>query len=224
MSAGAPPTVTRPSTIADCAASRLGISPRRTSSTSRRRRVGGQAFLAAEAFFATVFLAAVVFRAAVFLTPVVFLAAVFLAAVVFRAVVFFAEVVFLAAVFLAAAFLAGARRLAAFLEPGTVIPKRAAADARSSRLTRLSWATRSSISRRTMAMMASVFWRLCSRSSSTPRRRLLAADLALADELLDDVLGALAGELGERDTSIEVPAQQVIIRHPRSLGAGRGTR
>ena len=38
-SAGAPPTVTRPAAMSAWARSRLGASPRRTSSASRRRRV-----------------------------------------------------------------------------------------------------------------------------------------------------------------------------------------
>ena len=40
LSAGAPPTVTRPAAIASWARSRLGASPRRTNSRSRRRRPG----------------------------------------------------------------------------------------------------------------------------------------------------------------------------------------
>ena len=116
FSATAPFTSTRMAATACWASARLGTSPRRTSSASRRRRAGTQAGGDAAFFLVVAFFAGAFFAGA-------FFAGAFLA-VAFFAGAFFA-VAFLAGAFLAVAFLAVAFFAGAFLAgPSSPAPRR----------------------------------------------------------------------------------------------------
>ena len=184
--AGVPLTDTRPAAIASTARARLGASPRRTSSTSRRRRTAQRARLAAG--FLAAFVAAPswprAFAAAVFFAAV-FFAAGFLAAAFFAAGVFAA---FFFAGFLAAAFFVPApssrRRLARAGRFLAVEPRA---------VRRRSSASRSRLRREPEHA------ELALHLGADDRAQLLAAAAADLDELVDRGAELIAGELALGD-------------------------